>query len=159
MMARVWKLVLSECFLWNKGQEVDLWSRMVFVRDVWLCRCIVDVQSEVTGRIVFVLWDMRFGRTICVIGNCIVWFCTVILELQQVRETAESSCLGENVIESREVRWIPVDVLWAFPSFWLQYFQFKFKKAFWSKNWYLNSKLIFSKPKISISIQKTINWL
>jgi len=42
---------------------------------------------------------------------------------------------------------------------WILYFQFKFKKAFWSKNWYLNSKLIFSNPKINISIQKIINWL
>jgi hypothetical protein len=55
-------LVLSECILWNKRQEVDLWSGMVSVRDVWLCRCIIDVQSEATGRIVFVLW-VREVRT------------------------------------------------------------------------------------------------
>jgi hypothetical protein len=30
---------------------------------------------------------------------------------------------------------------------------------FWFKNWYLNFKLISSNPKISISIQKFINWL
>jgi hypothetical protein len=42
---------------------------------------------------------------------------------------------------------------------WIWYFQFKFKRAIWSKNWYFNSILIFSNPKISISIQKIINWL
>jgi len=35
------------------------------------------------------------------------------------------------------------------------YLNFKF--LIWI--WYLNSKLIFSNPKISISIQKIINWL
>jgi len=33
------------------------------------------------------------------------------------------------------------------------------KRLIWSKNWYLNSKLIFSNPKINMSIQKIINWL
>jgi hypothetical protein len=68
-------------FLWNKRQEVYLWGGMVSVRDVWLRRCIVDVQSEATGRVVFVLWCMRFGWTICAIESCNILFCTVILEL------------------------------------------------------------------------------
>jgi len=42
---------------------------------------------------------------------------------------------------------------------WIWYFQFKFKRLFDLKKWYLNFKLIFLNQKISISIQKIINWL
>jgi hypothetical protein len=42
---------------------------------------------------------------------------------------------------------------------WIWYFQFKLKRLNWSKIWFLNSKLIFLNPKISISIQKIINWM
>jgi len=37
-------------------------------------------------------------------------------------------------------------------------FSFQFKKTYLIYELILNSKLIFSNPKISISIQKIINW-
>jgi len=39
---------------------------------------------------------------------------------------------------------------------WIWFFNLNSKNLIWSKNWYLNSELIFSNPKISISIQKII---
>jgi hypothetical protein len=37
---------------------------------------------------------------------------------------------------------------------WIWFFNLNSKRLIWSKIWYLNSKLIFLYPKISISIQK-----
>jgi hypothetical protein len=51
-------------------------------------------------------------------------------------------------------------------NIWTSNFRFEYdifnlnsKRLIWFLNWYLNSKLIFLNPKISISIQKIINWL
>jgi hypothetical protein len=43
MMAKSGSLCCRSVFYEIKRQEVDLWSRLVSVRDVWLCRCSAEV--------------------------------------------------------------------------------------------------------------------